>query len=323
MAGPQLAFTTRGVAVPSRQRALRALAEHGLLPVVPLDGHLPRVDLVKWRLPGASVLWGSFAGVRQVGDAGSGGGAADELFFGINVAGAGLARQRGQQVAVEAGDAVVVDLRDGAFTVERPYPSRLVGVRLPSHRVTPEPRRGDDRGLRLVRGDAPAVQLLTRYLRSARAAPVPSSAQLADAFVAHVTDLVALSLGAAGTEPWRVYDGSVRVARLHAVKADIEQHLTDGSLSAAAVAARLGVSTRYLHKLFEHDTTTYSRFVLDRRLDLAYRRLRDPRYAVRTISAIACDAGFGDLSYFNRTFRRRYDVTPSELRRAAQAPAVR
>jgi AraC-like DNA-binding protein len=38
------------------------------------------------------------------------------------------------------------------------------------------------------------------------------------------------------------------------------------------------------------------------------------------ISAIAYDAGFGDVSYFNRTFRRPYGVTPSEVREAAQRP---
>jgi AraC-like DNA-binding protein len=35
------------------------------------------------------------------------------------------------------------------------------------------------------------------------------------------------------------------------------------------------------------------------------------------IATIALDAGFGDLSYFNRTFRRRFGVAPSELRAAA------
>ena len=54
--------------------------------------------------------------------------------------------------------------------------------------------------------------------------------------------------------------------------------------------------------------------MLDRRLDLARRRLRDPRFTTRTISAIACDVGFGDLSYFNRAFRRHYGDTPSAIR---------
>jgi len=108
----------------------------------------------------------------------------------------------------------------------------------------------------------------------------------------------------------------VRAARLAAIKADIERHITDGSLSVAALAARHHISERYLHKLFEDEELTYSRFVLDRRLALAYRKLRQPRSGGRTISSIAHDAGFGDLSYFNRTFRRRYGITPSDARRS-------
>jgi AraC-like DNA-binding protein len=38
-------------------------------------------------------------------------------------------------------------------------------------------------------------------------------------------------------------------------------------------------------------------YVLDQRLALAYRGLHDPRLAGRTVSSIAHDAGFGDLSY--------------------------
>ncbi|RUX33774.1 helix-turn-helix domain-containing protein, partial [Mesorhizobium sp. M7A.F.Ca.CA.002.09.1.1] len=39
--------------------------------------------------------------------------------------------------------------------------------------------------------------------------------------------------------------------------------------------------------------------------------------AGRSITAIAYEAGFNDLSYFNRAFRRRYDATPSDVRAAA------
>jgi AraC-like DNA-binding protein len=48
--------------------------------------------------------------------------------------------------------------------------------------------------------------------------------------------------------------------------------------------------------------------------------LVNPLYRNRGISAIAYDAGFGDVSCFNRTFRRRYGMTPSEVREAAQRP---
>jgi AraC-like DNA-binding protein len=42
--------------------------------------------------------------------------------------------------------------------------------------------------------------------------------------------------------------------------------------------------------------------------------LTTPNRSDRTISAIAFDAGFGDLSHFNRLFRRRFGATPSEVR---------
>ena len=36
------------------------------------------------------------------------------------------------------------------------------------------------------------------------------------------------------------------------------------------------------------------------------------------IAGIALDAGFGDLSYFNQAFRRRYGAAPSDVRAQAQ-----
>jgi len=41
------------------------------------------------------------------------------------------------------------------------------------------------------------------------------------------------------------------------------------------------------------------------------------RFSNRPIALIAFDAGFADLSTFNRAFRRRFGMTPSEMRRSA------
>jgi AraC-like DNA-binding protein len=42
--------------------------------------------------------------------------------------------------------------------------------------------------------------------------------------------------------------------------------------------------------------------------------------AQNPVGAIAYDAGFGDLSYFNRSFKRRYGATPRDVRNESARP---
>ncbi|WP_119301426.1 helix-turn-helix transcriptional regulator [Dongia deserti] len=88
----------------------------------------------------------------------------------------------------------------------------------------------------------------------------------------------------------------------------------------AAVAKRQGISPRYLHMLFECEGTSFSQFVLGERLAAARRLLTDPRQDHRTVTEIAYAVGFGDLSYFNHAFRRRYGATPREMRAVRTGP---
>jgi AraC-like DNA-binding protein len=45
--------------------------------------------------------------------------------------------------------------------------------------------------------------------------------------------------------------------------------------------------------------------------------LTDLRFVDRSISRIAHDAGFNDISHFNRSFRRAYGASPSDVQREA------
>jgi AraC-like DNA-binding protein len=78
------------------------------------------------------------------------------------------------------------------------------------------------------------------------------------------------------------------------------------------------ISDSYIRKLFNDEGTSFSEYVMTRRLMRAHRMLTDRRWAGVGIASIAYDAGFGDLSYFNRAFRRCYGATPSEVRKEIQ-----
>jgi AraC-like DNA-binding protein len=75
------------------------------------------------------------------------------------------------------------------------------------------------------------------------------------------------------------------------------------------------VTPRYVQLLLEEQGTTFSELATERRLDAARMMLRSPRFSGWSIAGIAFEAGFRDLSHFNRRFRRRFGVTPSAFKR--------
>ena len=105
-----------------------------------------------------------------------------------------------------------------------------------------------------------------------------------------------------------------RAARLQAVRQDIAAHFSQTGFSVADVARRQGVSPRYLQMLLAEAGQSFSTLVQEARLDLARRLLANPRRDATPISDVAMSVGFGDLSHFNRSFRRRFGMTPREAR---------
>jgi AraC-like DNA-binding protein len=108
-----------------------------------------------------------------------------------------------------------------------------------------------------------------------------------------------------------------RAARRAAILREIECRSGDPGLSAITIALLLGVTPRYVHLLLEETGKSFTRHVLEQRLERAAALLRDPQLRHRKIADVAAKAGFADLSYFNRAFRRYFGVTPSDLRGAA------
>jgi AraC-like DNA-binding protein len=126
------------------------------------------------------------------------------------------------------------------------------------------------------------------------------------AMAQHMIELVALMVEARRDVP--------APARLQLIQAHVLKNLDDRDLSISAIARHAGVSPRQIQRLFGQDGSTFSEFVLEQRLKLACRLLVSARGRQEKISSIAHDAGFDDISYFHRCFRRRFGMTPAEWR---------
>jgi AraC-like DNA-binding protein len=102
--------------------------------------------------------------------------------------------------------------------------------------------------------------------------------------------------------------------QLEAVLAFCRKHLHNPDLSPQLVADNFGLSVRTLYARFQKIERTFGGWVLEARLDACGTALRDPLQRPRTISDIAYGYGFNDLSHFNRTFRARFGMSPSQWR---------
>jgi len=304
-------FSTKGVPPRERLKAVRELRERGILPIEPMPDRLIHVEMAKWFLPGLGILSGTFCGLRQEGTPQAG---SDDLFFGMNVAGEGAVVQRGREIIPGDGDAFLLNTGAGAFAISRPKRSQFLGLRVPRKSIAPFVSELNDETVRLIPRSTESVKLLGSYLSALLRGRMLASPEAARLVVTHVHDLIALSLGATSDAAALAEDRSIPAARLRAIKSDIVANLEDEGLNIGAIAGRHCVTPRYVHRLFEKEGITYTQFVLRQRLERAYRMLQDPRFAAWSISAIAYEVGFGDLSYFNRAFRSQYLRTPSDIK---------
>lgn len=227
------------------------------------------------------------------------------------------ATQLGRSSECGPGDGVLMDNSEvGSLTLSAA--SRFVTFRVPRAAIEPLVPDLGATVARAIPAANVALRLLVSYLASAFDTDALITPELRQFTVAHVYDLLAVALGATREATETAKGRGIRAARLRAIKADILRHLKQQKLSIGAVAIRHGITPVYVRKMFESEGTSFSEFVLEQRLDLARQMLTDPCFADRTIAIVAWEAGFGDLSYFNQTFRRRFGRTPSDMRAEAR-----
>jgi len=167
----------------------------------------------------------------------------------------------------------------------------------------------------------PALRLLVGYTKMLIQIGDSLSPDLTLLVSTQIHDLVTLLFGAKREEAQVTGKCHLRAVRLEAIKRDILEHITESELSISQVALRQGISSQYIRTLFHSEETTFADYVTELRLDQAYWHLRSPVYIDHCISTLAFDMGFNNLSWFNRAFKQRFGLTPSQVRNLSRQSA--
>jgi len=271
------------------------------------------VDLALNPLPGLLVGVGRLQALRTRGRRELAAQIRDDAALLMNLKGSHRVAQRGQDIMLGAGEAVVTSCSDHS-TIVHGGDSEMLVLRLPKAALAPLVHRLDDRWAQRIPSDVPALRLLRSYLMLAWDSQAQAGPEVQQSIVTHVYDLLGVMMGAGHDIAAMAQARGMTAARLHAIKQDIERGLDRQNLSVAGLALRHRCTARSIQRMFEAEGTTFTDYVITQRLARAHQLLSDPRLRGEKISAVALDCGFGDVSYFNRVFRRRYGAAPSDVR---------
>ena len=176
--------------------------------------------------------------------------------------------------------------------------------------------RPEDGLMQRLWGKSEAMQLLRRYIGSVEKG-LTVSFDNRSIIRRHIVDLTVL----AATTRCSIGESSasaVVATRLAAALDYIASHFPDPELSLAKVAQSLSISPRYLQRLLASSRTSFTAHVTELRLQNAFTLLTAQGKGDTHICDIALQAGFSDISHFNRLFRSRFGDTPKGVRAHAR-----
>jgi AraC family transcriptional regulator, positive regulator of tynA and feaB len=238
----------------------------------------------------------------------------ESVVFNFVLSGSLIAEQDGRVARLKVGDGALCDA-DRPYRLHRDEPFEIACIRIPRRSLAS--RVGHIHRLSAYnfseRGElAPMVfaylsRLVDRAPNLGGSAGIKVSQNFAELLIAMVAEFAE-----AASLPLTEYRGLA----LMRVKDAVERNLGRTDLAPATIAAELKLSPRYINQLLEAEGTSLSRYIWGRRLDRAAEQLRDAGLRGRSVSQIAMENGFNDLSHFSKAFRGRFAQAPRDYRNA-------
>jgi AraC-like DNA-binding protein len=218
----------------------------------------------------------------------------------------------GRDLRLGRGDATVTHVCEtGSFGSPRHF--GYIGVLLANSEIAGRGVRLDGGLMQHLPRQSDALQLLRGYIQSLENSKMRPCAEGRETICRHVIELVALAVAshrAIGESSL----SAVAAAHLSAALDHIAARFCDPELSVVAIAREMRISPRYLQRLLVSSGPSFTARITELRLQRAFTLLTEARDSKRQISDIAFQAGFTDISHFNRLFRSRFGDTPRGVR---------
>ncbi|WP_225141747.1 helix-turn-helix domain-containing protein [Bradyrhizobium sp. NBAIM14] len=235
------------------------------------------------------------------------------FYLNLRLAGESVVEQAGCTFVQSPGQVSIIDSdRPFRFAHQPSEPIKVASFWVPADNL--RERLGPAFDIKPVQlsGDPHLGSLITETARTLNAKAFSMEANEAARLFEVLLELVALGLR---RESHGVKEStSIAHATLLSVKRAIETKLHEPGLKAVDVAAAAGVSERYVHMLLARTGTTFSDYLMERRLDGAAADLRKVDPLNQNVGNIAFDWGFVDLSHFSRRFKQRFGMRPRDWR---------
>ena len=229
--------------------------------------------------------------------------------------------QNGQEATISRDTAVLLTAEPGE--VLRGPENGWYAINISRARLLALVPNADDLIGKPLDASSPALRHLGRYVEFLMGLKQDGDPALDRHIETMLVDLVALALGARGDPSEIAVTRGLRAARLHDVLAAIKSGFHDPEFSSQSVAQRLGLSRRYVNDLLAESGSGFAERVLEIRLHEARVMLLDAAHDRLKVSEIAWTCGFNEVPYFNRRFRRRFGMTPTDLREASRRSKLR
>jgi AraC-like DNA-binding protein len=221
-----------------------------------------------------------------------------------------------REVTMGPGAICLIDMAQPNRTVLRGGGSRtrLMAIILQRAMLAPRLAHPDSATATLLPSNHPHTRLLASHYAALTLPPEPEAGS-AEATIDAIADIVAAAAGgtadiAAGVER------AERHLYLAMIKRRIADNLETDALTAEELCRHFQISRATLYRLFEADGGL-SHYVREQRLNLAFRQLISPSAEDTRLIDLAVGMRFSSDSTFIRAFRRKFGLTPGELRELA------